>query len=435
MKRTATMFLASGVAMALLAPGATVAAGTSEFYFTDNNDINLAPFDNGYDGSLFSMASVSVSVPEVLVSEVRVSVDISHTWVGDLVIKLQTPAGDVVDLVSRPGYNEPADDGSGCCGYDANLVLGTFYEFADSASALSETMGDSGSPVPSGSWISSGYQNAGGLSTLNYQFFPAGNWTLHVGDSEVGDSGVLDGFTLEIYPIELGACCLSNGACVDDTDQIECQSYMGGFFHPGSTCADGVCTPAGACCFSDGSCTFGSEADCLAGAGTYQGDFVECSAANCEPSAACCLADETCTVATPTDCTNQGGTFVGGDCASAECFVAGGPFAVGNHTFDCGGGRSFGDAFELTGTIGQPDASPEATGNTFELIGGFHMGGGADPCPQDLDGSGDVGFGDILQIIGAWGPCGEPCPQDLSGNGSVDFADILAVIGAWGDCP
>ncbi|MCP3904482.1 MAG: VCBS repeat-containing protein [Planctomycetes bacterium] len=56
------------------------------------------------------------------------------------------------------------------------------------------------------------------------------------------------------------------------------------------------------------------------------------------------------------------------------------------------------------------------------------------PCPSDLDGSGDVGFGDILQVIGAWGPCGPDCPQDLSGNGSVDFADILVVIGAWGPC-
>ncbi|MCP3902065.1 MAG: hypothetical protein GY715_00390 [Planctomycetes bacterium] len=54
-------------------------------------------------------------------------------------------------------------------------------------------------------------------------------------------------------------------------------------------------------------------------------------------------------------------------------------------------------------------------------------------CSEDLDGSGDVGFGDILTIIGAWGPCGG-CPEDLSGNGAVDFADILLVIGAWGPC-
>jgi hypothetical protein len=54
-------------------------------------------------------------------------------------------------------------------------------------------------------------------------------------------------------------------------------------------------------------------------------------------------------------------------------------------------------------------------------------------CPEDLDGSGDVGFSDILQVIGAWGPCGA-CPEDLNGSGTVGFDDILAVIAAWGDC-
>jgi len=57
------------------------------------------------------------------------------------------------------------------------------------------------------------------------------------------------------------------------------------------------------------------------------------------------------------------------------------------------------------------------------------------PCPGDLDGSAEVGFGDILNIIGAWGACPPECPQDLSGNGQVDFADILFVIAAWGPCP
>jgi len=58
------------------------------------------------------------------------------------------------------------------------------------------------------------------------------------------------------------------------------------------------------------------------------------------------------------------------------------------------------------------------------------------PCAADLDGSGDVGFSDVLRIISAWGPCnGSPCPEDLNGNGSVDFADILAAIAGWGPCP
>ncbi|MCP3902205.1 MAG: hypothetical protein GY715_01105 [Planctomycetes bacterium] len=49
----------------------------------------------------------------------------------------------------------------------------------------------------------------------------------------------------------------------------------------------------------------------------------------------------------------------------------------------------------------------------------------------DVNGDGVVNFGDVLQVIGAWGPCGPPCPEDLSGNGIVGFEDILLVIGNW----
>ncbi|MCP3906023.1 MAG: hypothetical protein GY715_20570 [Planctomycetes bacterium] len=54
-------------------------------------------------------------------------------------------------------------------------------------------------------------------------------------------------------------------------------------------------------------------------------------------------------------------------------------------------------------------------------------------CPADVDGSGDVGFGDILSIIGAWGDC-PACPEDVNGDGVANFADVLAVIGQWGPC-
>ncbi|MHC5113811.1 MAG: hypothetical protein ACYTGP_05225 [Planctomycetota bacterium] len=54
-------------------------------------------------------------------------------------------------------------------------------------------------------------------------------------------------------------------------------------------------------------------------------------------------------------------------------------------------------------------------------------------CFGDLDGSGDIGFGDILQVIGAWGPCAA-CPEDLDGSGEVGFGDILVLIGVWGPC-
>jgi V8-like Glu-specific endopeptidase len=55
------------------------------------------------------------------------------------------------------------------------------------------------------------------------------------------------------------------------------------------------------------------------------------------------------------------------------------------------------------------------------------------PCYEDLDQSGDVGFRDILLLIGAWGPCGS-CPADLDHNGVVDLGDVFELIMAWGPC-
>ncbi|MHC5113915.1 MAG: CHRD domain-containing protein [Planctomycetota bacterium] len=102
-------------------------------------------------------------------------------------------------------------------------------------------------------------------------------------------------------------------------------------------------------------------------------------------------------------------------------------------------------------------------------------------CLADLNDSGDVGFDDILVIIGAWGPCGLPatgtgaccsaaavcvddldpatcatlglfyqgdgttcaapgvdceraCYPDIDGSGAVGFGDILRVIANWGPC-
>ncbi|MCP3905783.1 MAG: hypothetical protein GY715_19320 [Planctomycetes bacterium] len=56
-----------------------------------------------------------------------------------------------------------------------------------------------------------------------------------------------------------------------------------------------------------------------------------------------------------------------------------------------------------------------------------------EPCPADIDGSGDVGFGDILAVIGSWGPC-PGCPADVNDDGQAGFADILQIIAAWGPC-
>ena len=58
---------------------------------------------------------------------------------------------------------------------------------------------------------------------------------------------------------------------------------------------------------------------------------------------------------------------------------------------------------------------------------------GRDPCPTDLDDSGDVGAADLAGLLGAWGP--NPGHQaDLNGDGEVGPLDLALVLGNWGPC-
>jgi len=99
-----------------------------------------------------------------------------------------------------------------------------------------------------------------------------------------------------------------------------------------------------------------------------------------------------------------------------------------------GGGRSVGGAYAMDVTIGQPEAGA-MSGGEYELAGGYWhpVESITPPCFADLDGSGAVDSGDLLQVLGAWGEC-VGCPQDLNGDGVVDSQDLLSLLGVWGPC-
>ena len=60
---------------------------------------------------------------------------------------------------------------------------------------------------------------------------------------------------------------------------------------------------------------------------------------------------------------------------------------------------------------------------------------GADAlCSADVDGSCEVGFGDLTNLLNAWGPCDSACPTDLNGSGDVGFGDLTDLLNAWGPC-
>jgi hypothetical protein len=112
--------------------------------------------------------------------------------------------------------------------------------------------------------------------------------------------------------------------------------------------------------------------------------------------------------------------------------VAAGDFDINWWTVDGGGVMlSAGGEFELSGTIGQPDAGALMSGGDFTITGGFWSGApGGSSCPADFDGDGDVDTADLLFLLGAWGtPDG-----DVDGDGDTDTADLLDLLAAWGPC-
>jgi len=54
-------------------------------------------------------------------------------------------------------------------------------------------------------------------------------------------------------------------------------------------------------------------------------------------------------------------------------------------------------------------------------------------APGDIDGDGVVGVLDFLELLAAWGPCGDcgACPADLDGDCAVGVTDFLILLANW----
>ena len=107
------------------------------------------------------------------------------------------------------------------------------------------------------------------------------------------------------------------------------------------------------------------------------------------------------------------------------------------HWYTVDGGGDFwsaGDAFELSGTIGQPDAGVVVmTGGNLELAGGF-WAGIEPPCYGDLDDDSEIGLTDLAQLLGHYGTTSGATYDegDLDGDGDVDLADLAELLGLYG---
>lgn len=182
-------------------------AGTFAF----EPDLFLVIEDNQYDGTLTSMSCVPLDITAAPGDELAftpsLELYLTHTYVGDLTIKIVSPSGLVATVLQRPAGDRPnpaGDDGSDCCGDDSDIVSTTQIIFQETAVADAESMGaglgdgDSICSQASCTFAANADQASdSGLSGLVGESMN-GLWQVCFGDSESHDFGTVHSVRLQL---------------------------------------------------------------------------------------------------------------------------------------------------------------------------------------------------------------------------------------------
>ena len=97
-----------------------------------------------------------------------------------------------------------------------------------------------------------------------------------------------------------------------------------------------------------------------------------------------------------------------------------GDYDLSWYTIDGGGGTGSGGTFDLSGTIGQPDAATGSTGS-FKVQGGFWPG--ACICTVDMS--------DLMIVARDWLQSGSDLAGDVDHSGHVDLLDFSKIVSYW----
>jgi len=173
--------------------------------------------DDGYDGTMGSMTCDPITIsgipPGATIADISIDLQANHTWVGDLAIKLYAPNGELVGLMSRPGFAEVADDGTDCCGDSSDLEDTNTETWSDGGTTSAEDMGNTiaGDDVVCADDLLCDYSPAPDqiMGQLTFTALAAtvtdgnGDWTLCIGDSAAGDTGELSSWSINITAAEI----------------------------------------------------------------------------------------------------------------------------------------------------------------------------------------------------------------------------------------
>ena len=125
-----------------------------------------------------------------ILTDVDVLLNVTHTWVGDLIFSITSPMSTTVTVFDRPG--EPAST-FGCSGNDIDAILD------DSAGTNVENVCGAGTPTINGVFAPNNP-----LSAFNGED-AQGVWTINASDNAGGDTGTLNEWCIitDPVPVEL----------------------------------------------------------------------------------------------------------------------------------------------------------------------------------------------------------------------------------------
>ena len=137
------------------------------------------------------------------VTDVELQLGMIHPWVGDLVVKVRSPSGTLVTVLSRPGNDEMLDDGAPPDNSNGGQLFSDgVISFDDGAPTDAETMGAAGGIVCIDDGLCDYDPNPGAAAPGNLSLFVGeaahGTWQVCVGDAQPQDVGSIESVQLTI---------------------------------------------------------------------------------------------------------------------------------------------------------------------------------------------------------------------------------------------
>lgn len=164
------------------------------------------------DGTGAAERTLTVPAPSSTstITAVRLSIQCSHPWVGDLIVSLRHPSGTEVLLLDRPGIPSVGFPGPWGCGGDQLDVT-----FDDAAALDAETTCNA-----TGVAIAGPRRPAAPLAAFT-GLAPQGTWTVTVMDAVGGDAGTLASVCLEVVAAPSTVCA----ADIDHSGSVDGSSW------------------------------------------------------------------------------------------------------------------------------------------------------------------------------------------------------------------